>query len=700
MSQKLTALLLALTILAASCQPRTSAATNSPAAPAAPSPAPTATAVPQPLSFYDALQAKVESGEWTKGQGLVETLKVFAGESDTAAVFGATPIAPSEGTGVLEAARQYLETGTDQAAQDEIQRLLRLISPSTEDLQDSVPYTRGASPAKVAAPLPFPCPLLGGGTFPCYRYTNTSIGGHDYSIYFPTEWPADDPRTAYIDVISETVRAMVPVYGALGDLVNVRFMFTNLNSPRGPLILADTLAGEPCPIIIYPSLLRSDAAAPSPDPLVTLETRGEDPREPHGPFKQLLAHELFHCFQGHNLHEQMQVEDQYRRWWSEGTAEYFSNVVFPSVNFEYGKLMGYDTASRAQPITGSSDTIAYGNFIFFQFLANRVGNPGVLSLLRSMPLSGGEDEQRAALAGFPNIAALFQDFAQDFWDRTILDTNGAARIAGFSNAPVLETFRVNDTSTQNMFAPQFQMRRYGVVVNADKGFGIALTASGPAGHSAAEPNGLVGTWGALPAAFPCGATPRAYTVVLTSTAPQPDASHTLNLAATVTESPCVPTPTPDLSCLVGGWDVQSYAAYFLALNPVPGKLVLRSESGRYHLDLTSDGGFNVTLDHFLTDYKIDVGGGAPAMVLALEMNGTAAARYTVAGSQLIASDMANDIVIDMTLDSQAMPATSLGSAGFPLGGSMEYTCRGNVLTFLIPKPGGGTVPFAFTKAGP
>ncbi len=674
MSRRLSLVFAAFVIASLACSLGGGAAPGTVAPSAAPTAEPTATAVPEPMSFYDALQAKIESGEWTEGQGLAETLKVFAGENRRTATFGSGPIDASEGTGVLESARQYLQTGTDQAAKDDIQRLLNLLSPSTEDLQNSVPYREGASSTRLAAPARLNCEQSDGTTIPCYQFIDDTVSGQHYKIYLPSAWAADDPGRAFVEPLRQAVRDAVPVYRSLGSLSGARFVFTLTGSPDGPQFTADTFGGSPCPILIYPSAL-------------TLSVDS---------FKQTVAHELFHCWQFGNLGAQSTgVGYAARRWWSEGTAEYFSNVVYPSTNFEYGKLGAYDSATRLQTITGSSDAIAYGNFIFFQFLANRLGNTGVSDLLQHMPTSGGTSEQQAALAAYPNMADLFQEFAQAYWDRAIADTDGGTHMAG--PAPVMELFTINDATSRDLPAPAFVIRRYTVIIADTKGFEVALTPTGPEGKNAAEPSPATGAWAALPTAFPCGADPRSYTLVLTSVAAG-GAAYNLTLAATVTDPHCVPTPTPDLNCLAGTWEIDSYRDYFLALNPASDSLTYLGESGVWEMQLTRDFVLTMNLEHFVTQYQIDVGGAGP-ITLALDMDGTATSNYAASGDGHFGTSAVSDgITLAMTMNGEVLQSPQeLSSYGFPLGGTIGYTCAGNKLTFLIPVPGRGDVPIVYNR---
>jgi hypothetical protein len=86
------------------------------------------------------LQEKVDSGEWTLEAGLVTMLSLFAGEIPASQADLGPGVLETEGTGVLQMAGGYLQTGTDQATKDELTRLLKIIVPSREALEQySIP---------------------------------------------------------------------------------------------------------------------------------------------------------------------------------------------------------------------------------------------------------------------------------------------------------------------------------------------------------------------------------------------------------------------------------------------------------------------------------------------------------------------------------------------------------------------------------
>ena len=135
-------------------------------------------------------------------------------------------------------------------------------------------------------------------------------------------------------------------------------------------------------------------------------------------FKQIVAHELSHCFQGENFRDQVRPDPAVTAWREEGLAEYMSNVVYPENDLESREFLG---PFAAQELATTVVNRAYENFIFFQFLYWEIGNEGIFNLVRKLPDSGGEGDQLEKLASDPG-AELYHEFVRDVTDENVLDT--------------------------------------------------------------------------------------------------------------------------------------------------------------------------------------------------------------------------------------------------------------------------------------
>jgi hypothetical protein len=132
---------------------------------------------------------------------------------------------------------------------------------------------------------------------------------------------------------------------------------------------------------------------------------------------QAIAHELYHCVQqlaiGHT-----------GGWIAEGSASYFSNLVYPEANAEWPNAeRNYNPLA---PIYAQGGQDVYMTELFFQSLEQFSGIVGihnwVMANLGTTPLSLYEERARLSqLAGFTDE---FYEFSKQFSLKTIQDTSG------------------------------------------------------------------------------------------------------------------------------------------------------------------------------------------------------------------------------------------------------------------------------------
>ena len=145
-------------------------------------------------SFVENLLAREADGEWTRGEGLVATLRYLAGELAAAEVLRHSEVLDGSGTGIVGLAQAYVEADGDANAVAEIERLLDLLL---------IPDHRATSTAaEASAPGPrvrpigyrasqeaaksciFPYPDLGN---PCFRSVRVGSEqfGSKYIFWIP-----------------------------------------------------------------------------------------------------------------------------------------------------------------------------------------------------------------------------------------------------------------------------------------------------------------------------------------------------------------------------------------------------------------------------------------------------------------------------------------------------------------------------------
>ncbi len=383
--------------------------------------APTAEPEALPSGYTDFLEAKIDSGEWTLESGLVTMLSLFAGEIPASQADLGPGVLETEGTGILQMAGGYLQTGTDQATKDELNRLLNIIVPSQEALERySIPDEQASARSpKVAAPVNqdyLKCedlwsdgfPLESTTTrFPCFLFFYQRVGGSEFGVFYPLAWEGDDSKFPYyLDTVLAGTES-ISTFQEFGlEIPPIYFVFTTLNQDGWGLDMAvETIyrsfrpGTDACPVIIYPTAL-----AMEPDE-----------------YRQSIAHAVFHCYQAQNLTQQLLGTGirQEQKWWSEGTAEYFSNLVYPSVNYEHRFAPPFSSRSTDTSLIYMS----HETFAFFQFMGDRIGVNGVIDMLHEMPTTPTYAAQMAALAAVPGIDAAFEEFVRTVMDNTLKDTD-------------------------------------------------------------------------------------------------------------------------------------------------------------------------------------------------------------------------------------------------------------------------------------
>ncbi len=442
--------------------------------------APTAIPEPLPTNYTDLVQNKITSGEWTLEVGLVTMLKLFAGEIPVRGASLGQGILETEGTGILRMAGDYLQTGTDQAVKDEITRLLNLLVPSQEALDRySIPKVQatlhGGRGAGLAAPVRQDAQLCHKlwtegfpdsrtPSFPCFLFGDIKVAGNIYKVYYPLAWHGDASRDPYYAATLEAIEQAIPEYQKYGPVKPIYFVFTTLADATDTIdwttyASTETVAFRPgteaCPVIINPAAMEIDLPIPG---------------EP-GPFKQLIAHEIFHCFQAWNLREQLNGPGVDLSWWAEGSAEYFSNRVYPRVNFESRFSDSFNEKSKIKPLTNMD----YENYVFFQFMGNRIGPDGVIAMLRSMPTTHGREAQIAALSAVNNMEETFEEFVRSVIDRTLMDSGGTNMALTIDPT---EIFSITDITTRDFTSYPFVFSRFKIIFDSEKSFAVETLSVG------------------------------------------------------------------------------------------------------------------------------------------------------------------------------------------------------------------------------
>ncbi|KAF5682128.1 hypothetical protein FCIRC_5174 [Fusarium circinatum] len=135
---------------------------------------------------------------------------------------------------------------------------------------------------------------------------------------------------------------------------------------------------------------------------------------------QALAHEIYHCIQ--SLGKLGNHPDP--QWVREGSANYFSNLVFPDSNAEWPDKKHSGVAYKPNlPIYAHVGLEAYATSIFFQ-AQDKVDDNDLHRFVLATPGGSNGLKERTRLSHLSGFTEEFFKFAKDFALQQIKDANG------------------------------------------------------------------------------------------------------------------------------------------------------------------------------------------------------------------------------------------------------------------------------------
>jgi hypothetical protein len=476
-------------------------------------------------------------------------------------------------------AHDYLESGPDADIKSEISRLLDLVVFSSDRLE-AMAGLEAQSPALGGALLGLKSSVqdcrtffhgyeLPPGVTHCLEVRSVTISGTLYRLFSPAPpLPMAGWMEEHYEQTIEALNDAVPVLKGYGRLPPADLVFSVVETSSSATA-SPHLEGA-CGIAIYKSMQSNT----------------------DGDFKQILAHELGHCFQTETFVEQNEVAYVFRRWREEGLAEYLSDLVYPHNNLEWNAL---HSALRWVEIATTLFDRAYTNSIFFQYLAQRLGNTGVLAVVETLPggeiPGSGRVDQEIALGSYPNMDAIYHDFAQAMTDGTVVDASGAFIPYPIDdrNRPTLE---IAEPGHHVKEINPFGVARYRIVVEAGKEADLTLTNDGDIRDSSRPANDL--TWGELPSELMGDDCEPGVIFVATTT--KPGGRLDLDFPA-VRELPGE-TPGGQVTCgIEGTWVVDNGS-----LDISPMAFTLDYISGQIRITFRQDGVFELEYNNF--EYRV------------------------------------------------------------------------------------------------
>lgn len=526
---------------------------------------------------------------------------------------------------------------------------------------------------------PYGVPRENTGLTWCIEHSNEHINGADFRVIYPAEWATASGGgwgQGFLDPAREAMRRSVEVFGPLGTMGSATLVFRLLedvpgSDPRANTSLVEWVdrgPGEPpndqaCSIFVYPVSITDSVEA----------------------FRQVIAHEMFHCFQAYTF-PSVDIENPVaNQWWVDGSADYFSNVAYPNVNLEYEQIEKFDATSETTPITSMS----YEASFFFQYLGNTIGDAEIIRLLGTLPVGGDEATQQAALRAFMDMDAMFQEFAQQYLDGELLDTNGAP----IPFSPTFNT-KTHFNASANFVAEiaPFTIRRREVVFEDPLTYILSIEET--SGNSNYAFRTESGDWGDAPAMVDCD-DPRIWRAAYTSVGEDGSALVPAKLTATVTaqDGECEPTAEAADTCLIGRWSVADYDAFMraalAAAGATDGATPITFEGSQGLLDIIFDGS---TITYAASGFELRGSTIVQGMevVVIVRLEGTAIAQYDITTPGRI--DLFEVDATAFTVSAEIfVGGSSMGIQPidpldwiFFVSPSYEYTCSDDRLDLMIP----------------
>lgn len=607
-----------------------------------------------PSDLLEVVQLGVEAGSFSEAEGIARALDGLSGRGVPTPGLGLDDATEPGLTGLTRRAVDLLRDGDlDEDERVVLEDALRVFTP-TQELLDAISApapgpTAGfanASYSRASASPAVPIEIIRQDCFDvvatgvtsdsdvatgdeCFHYVEEIVDGHELRVYYSSTWQTDPDQLALVDVALDGLVTSVGVYADLATVGPINAVFSLADNGTALAQQSYFDLEEACPITLFPS-----ASTGSMDV-----------------FRQTVAHEVFHCVQdwsftteGYETH----------KWWMEGSAEYFSNVVYPTVNDEHGRTWQFDANSLDKDITQMS----YENTVFFQFFANVRGDAATIDLLRNVSAAGATVD---AIASTPGMEQLWRDFVVAGIADAIYDTGGGT-VGGFERFKsiiLVDSAQAVPLATSPMQAPRFPVRYV-------KGKLYEQSTDDSPHLAVAWANEMrdLAAWTEMPVEVrPTCERNRTYIAV----------PFTVDDAR---------TPTPNISraqqavcdpCLLGTWSLQlgTFSDYIMNVIESSGEETggfVMTIDGSYIFELEADGAISAVKDMTVRVAIEDVGSGP-----ATSLTGTESGRYNADDGRLSVTGWQGETTASIGGISSSVFSDAQGEA-------TGYTCEDGVLT--------------------
>ncbi len=414
-----------------------------------------------------------------------------------------------------------------------------------------------------------------GQNMPCELFSDTGfprrVDGVEVTIaHYSEGWTAEQGQVDLLKLVGEAALDAIPVFNE--SLWSNSIFFRLVPEFSDDDRVADAQlpdASETCEVRIY----------------MTMEMDKDR-------IKQIIAHEIFHCFEFSTLGGHPTEAGSY---WREGAAEYFSSVIYPKTNTEH------DFSPLYQPdVPLHKQSNPYSTSIFYQSLAaSGLDNSTIAQSLQYHQLNSDADKELQTLTvNYWDMSQQFHNFAKFLVHRAVPDSGG-----GTVPSPVLSSTEIPARPESNevklsavpltvnyghMFLPAASRTKLSLPFTAGKSkVKLSVRLRG-------EPWQVIepGIKGEISIEVPCGVDQRKLEIVWTSTANQNEAvTFPLEVRQDgVMSCDCDDTSAEVDACLVGTWDldIDSMRHYMDQISQ--GQIRNFQHSGGMNLEITSNFG--------------------------------------------------------------------------------------------------------------
>jgi hypothetical protein len=411
------------------------------------------------LSSHSAnLEAKVDSGQWTLGEGLRASLQAFTGQADPADVFLNPELVDQPAVSVVRQAADFVANNPNDPVAEEIDVILGRLFPTTESLEDQGAIAAPTAQAPYGLYLrqlaqeetddseqqeaycqdvwssPAPCLV----EFPLDDLEAEYPGKYQLLVPFvTTNWGSTTP--------ADTAQAMVEsatLYESIGTMPKVQVLFT----PEHPGTMVSPGYPEPDRCQVALGINAGEGST----------------------LRQRVAVAIAYCLTGETLGDV---------WFENGLTWYLGARVYPNVDLEHEWADDLQNEELSTSILQRS----YTNWSFFEFIH---------------PFVGGEEAVLGLAGDFPQSA---NDFVHQYY-LGLTDANIGDLGAGtIPYSPMAWELPISGPVEVPMVGEPYGVRRFQVTVDSGMKACVEYFATGPVESSwRTGAPGTPGSWESVP----------------------------------------------------------------------------------------------------------------------------------------------------------------------------------------------------------